>query len=118
MHSNPARRTGKEVSAPKEARSNEGGEFFYNHGHLQSHYLPAARAAQGHLRESDQTGLDGLLPMVLNFAGYSLVVIIVHALPSIRMTGHNRVRFQRLGGLVETLSLPWIIVGDFNMEPD
>eukprot|EP00959_Pyramimonas_sp_CCMP1952_P348329 7296601-Pyramimonas_sp.AAC.1 len=74
MHSNPARRTGKEVSAPKEAGSNEGGEFFYSHGHLQSQYLPTARAEQGCLRESDQTGLDGLLPMVLNVTGYPMVV--------------------------------------------
>eukprot|EP00959_Pyramimonas_sp_CCMP1952_P391879 8212180-Pyramimonas_sp.AAC.1 len=34
------------------------------------------------------------------------------------MNGHNKVRFQRLGGLLKAIRLPWVVVGDFNMEPD
>eukprot|EP00959_Pyramimonas_sp_CCMP1952_P005629 118136-Pyramimonas_sp.AAC.1 len=34
------------------------------------------------------------------------------------MTGHNKVIFQRLGGLLQAGRLPWVIVRDFDMGPD
>eukprot|EP00959_Pyramimonas_sp_CCMP1952_P012741 269539-Pyramimonas_sp.AAC.1 len=59
--------------------------------HLQAHVLPEAKVAAGHLREAGQASLDGFLPMVLHMAGYSIVVVVLYALPCIQMNGHNKV---------------------------
>ena len=75
MYSNPARESGKIVSADKQHRSNEGGEMFLGKNHLQAHLLPEAVAARSQLSEVGSSAFDGFLPMVVNFSGFSLVIV-------------------------------------------
>eukprot|EP00959_Pyramimonas_sp_CCMP1952_P208004 4351193-Pyramimonas_sp.AAC.1 len=96
-----------------EGRANEGGEWFLTSGHRQVHALSAAehqgfRARRGSAR-------DGFCATVVHLKGFSLVVIVFYGLSSVGLTGDNLVRYHKLGGLVRSLQLPWLIVGDFNV---
>eukprot|EP00959_Pyramimonas_sp_CCMP1952_P202541 4235539-Pyramimonas_sp.AAC.1 len=55
--------------------------------------------------------------MVINFTGYSMLVVYFYGHPSVLMRGANRARFSRLGGLLKATRLPWAVVGDFNVSP-
>ena len=117
LHYNAARPSGKKVSKNKASCSNEGGEFFLAQAHLQAYKLAEAHVAAKHLRDGHHRSLDGFLPMVLQFSGYSVAYIVLYGHPTIQMSGKNRLRFQRIGAVLQALKMPWVLCGDFNMTP-
>ena len=114
---NPARRAGRATTEEGEIRSNEGGELFMSQFHLQAHRLYETTVASQHLSEPDQTSLDGFVATVVHMTGYSIIIVTLYGLPSLGMRGANRRRFQKIGGLLAAVRLPWILIGDFNMTP-
>eukprot|EP00959_Pyramimonas_sp_CCMP1952_P384628 8060852-Pyramimonas_sp.AAC.1 len=92
--------------------------MFMGRKHLQAHLLPEARAARAQLSETGHAAFDGFLPIVINFNGYSMIIVLIYGHPSLGMRGLNKTRFSRLGGLLQATRLPRAIVGDFNAPPE
>ena len=85
-------------------------------GHLQTHVLHEGIQSAS-LQARPSTSVDGFLPVVMHFSGYSIVVIFFYGFCSIGFTGPNLTRYRRLGSLLRSLQLPWAVVGDWNVSP-
>ena len=59
--------------------ANEGGEWFMSKGHLQTHVLHEGIQSAS-LQARPSTSVDGFLPVVMHFSGYSKVVILLRGL--------------------------------------
>ena len=72
-HGHPDGWTG-DSSESSAGHANEGGEWFLAKGHLQTHVLHEGIQSAA-LQAKPSTSVDGFLPEVLHFSGYSIVVI-------------------------------------------
>eukprot|EP00959_Pyramimonas_sp_CCMP1952_P310976 6507945-Pyramimonas_sp.AAC.2 len=69
--------------------SHGGAGIFLGQGQLHARVLRAGRVAAGRFRASDQTGLGEFLPLVLCFAGYPIVAVVMHGRSRIGMAGRK-----------------------------
>ena len=118
LHVNPARRSDKRVADSHTEYASEGGEWFMSKSHLRAASLSATRAASAKLQAPNHPrSLDGFVAVTVHFAGYSMVVVTFYAHDGAGVRGSNAGRYQRLAGLLWSLQLPWIVIGDFNISP-
>ena len=113
---NHARARRKKVAASMAERANEGGEWFMSKAHLQveSRYSDFHTGAQ--LRAAGHNQLDGFQVSIIHMRGYPIAVFTFYGLPSLGFTGANVQRFKKLGAVINTLQIPYIIIGDFNVQ--
>ena len=113
---NPARATGRATSAASAGKANEGGELFLSQGHrCTQRVFPKASAVPSFCADGSDA-LDGFLPVVLHMTGFSILAILFYAHPSLGFAGANLQRFAKLGAFLQSVQLPWFIVGDFNID--
>ena len=97
-------------------KANEGGELFMSQGHrCMRRVFPKASAVPSFCAEGSDA-LDGFLPVVLHMTGFSVIATTFYAHPTVGFAGENLQRFAKLGALLQSVQLPWFIVGDFNID--
>eukprot|EP00959_Pyramimonas_sp_CCMP1952_P040988 857048-Pyramimonas_sp.AAC.1 len=69
------------------------------------------------LRAPGSNALDGFVATIIHCSGFSLVLCICYGFTSRGLAGRNLARFYRLGGFLCSLKLPWVCLGDWNVEP-
>eukprot|EP00959_Pyramimonas_sp_CCMP1952_P360705 7554569-Pyramimonas_sp.AAC.1 len=118
LHANPARRTQKVATDAQVEFASEGGEFLMSKGHLQVARLGASKVAASKLQAPNHpSSLDGFVAVTAHFSGFSMVIASFYAHSGVGVRGLNAGSYQRLAGLLWSLQLPWIVLGDFNISP-
>ena len=83
---------------------------------VQAHYATEALDALAQLRVSgDVVDLSGFC---WHLRGDSLVMMCGYCRPSIGFAGANRERLQSWAAFLATLTVPWVLFADWNMEPE
>eukprot|EP00959_Pyramimonas_sp_CCMP1952_P278570 5824408-Pyramimonas_sp.AAC.1 len=55
--------------------------------------------------------------MTLHLSSGNVVVVAIYLWPGLSTSGHNQSILISLGALLSALADPWIVVGDWNLEP-
>ena len=57
-----------------------------------------------------------VFPAVVHMKGFSLLIVLFYAHPTLGFARANAQRYARLGALLQSVQLPWIVLGDFNQD--
>ena len=49
-------------------------------------------------------------------SGFSILIVLFYAHPSVQFGGDNAQRFSKLGAFLRSVKLPWLVAGDFNID--
>eukprot|EP00959_Pyramimonas_sp_CCMP1952_P203994 4265987-Pyramimonas_sp.AAC.1 len=60
---------------------------------------------------------QGLAPMVLHPSSGNVVIVTIYLWPGFSTSGHDQSILISLGAFLSALADPWIVVGDWNLEP-
>eukprot|EP00959_Pyramimonas_sp_CCMP1952_P411825 8629975-Pyramimonas_sp.AAC.1 len=60
--------------------------------------------------------LDGFMPTLVHMCGFYLLSVLFYARPSAQASCENAQRFSKLGAFHQSVKLPWLVVGDYNID--
>ncbi|CAK0892082.1 unnamed protein product, partial [Prorocentrum cordatum] len=70
-----------------------------------------------HLLATGKEIFVGFCPVVLHLKGGNVVLVAMYLQPGLKFGGANRNRPLAVGSYVPTLSDPWVLLADWNLEP-
>ncbi|CAK0803596.1 unnamed protein product [Prorocentrum cordatum] len=80
--------------------------------------LRGASGDSGAIYDANVTSMTDKAWQLISQQGYAIAVIVLHASPRIGISGRNRVRLCRLGGILSSTHMPRECIGDYNTRPE
>ena len=100
---------------PTDAGGLSGGTMVATKSWIPSSHIAAAPGEHAH--DQYAAPFDDVTPVVVRLAGFSFVLISLYLTPGIFLKGRNARKLACIAAWVDLYSLPWIVIGDWNIPP-